>query len=271
MSEALEEFVNKIFPNLKDTMKMAQMTSDITTFVLQSFLLSIIFSINFSLVSAFIFRKLGFFLVMAASFLFFLIIFFLIALNIPKLNIKKVSQDIESDIFIPSRMLLTLLESGNSLVTAMEEVSYTKAKSSKYFGKIASEVFLGKNIEQAIEDAIRFTPSESFCRVLEPIKKSLRTGTDIERNLISTLEELQKEKIIEIENYEKKLSPIAMFYMIFGTILPAMGIVAITIILSVIGIEVTFFPFLFLLMLFLTIIQFIFLGIFRAIRPKVNL
>ena len=271
MSESLEEFVNKIFPGLKENMKMAQMGADTIGFVLKSVLLSAIFSVNFSLVVSLIFRKYGFFLIMPLLAAFFFILFMILSANIPRLNIIKVRQEIESDIFIPSRMLLTLLESGNSLVTALEGVSYTKAKSSKYFGKIASEIYLGKNIEQAIEDSIRFTPSNSFRIVLEPIKKSLKTGTDIQRNLSSTLSELQKQKIIEIERYEKKLSPLAMFYMIFGTILPAISVVGIMIILSVLGIYVTFFPFLFILLLILLAIQLFFVRLFKAARPLVNL
>ena len=168
-------------------------------------------------------------------------------------------------------MLLTLLESGNSIITAMLRVSNSKSKSSKYFGNVVSEIFLGKNIEQAIDDAIRYTPSVSFRRVLEPIKKSLKTGTDIQRNLLVTLQELSKEKIIEIEEYEKKLNPLSMFYMIFGTIIPVLGIVAIVLFISLIGLKVEFFPFFFILLLGILFVQYIFIALFKATRPLVKL
>jgi hypothetical protein len=271
ISEALEEFANKIFPNLKENMKIAQMGEDVTGFLFKSIILSIIFSINFSLIGSIILRKYGFFIVMIPLLIFFFVVSIIFSVSIPKLNVSKVRQEIESDVFIPSRMLLTLLESGNSLVTALEGVSYTKAKSSKYFGKIASEIYLGKNIDQAIDDAIRYTPSESFRQVLEPIKKSLKTGTSIQGNLLETLKELQKKKIIEIEKYEKSLSPLAMFYMIFGTIVPAMGVVGLTIVLSVMGVEVTFFPFLFVILLIVLGVQLLFIKLFKSIRPLVNL
>lgn len=266
-----DELINKIFPRLKENLRMAQMEVDISTFINKCLVLSLIFAFNFSLVAFLILAKYKLFIWIVPVFVFFFIVFFLVCESIPKLNINKVRQEIESDIFIPSRMLLTLLESGNSLITALESVSYTKAKSSKYFGKIASEIYLGKNVELAIEDAITYTPSDSFRLVLEPIKKSLKTGTDIQKNLLETLQELSQRKVIEIEQYEKKLNPLSMFYMIFGTILPAIGVVGLVLILSVLGIKVEFFPTLFILLILILLLQLFFIRIFKSTRPLVKL
>jgi len=265
------EFIQKIFPKLKENLRMGQMDTDVSTFMNNCVVLSLIFAFNFSLVVFLILAKYRLYLWIVPVFAFFFIAFFFVCASIPKININKVRQDIESDIFIPSRMLLTLLESGNSLITAMESVSYTKAKSSKYFGKIASEIYLGKNVERAIEDAIEYTPSDSFRLVLEPIKKSLRTGTDIQKNLMETLQALSQKKVIEIEQYEKKLSPISMFYMIFGTIIPAVGVVGLVLILSVVGIKVEFFPTLFVLLILILLLQLFFIKIFKNTRPLVKL
>ncbi len=269
--ESQEEYVNKLFPNLRDNLKMAQMNPDVSAFVTKAVILSVIFALNFSVIAFLVLLKYDLGLFVIPVFFFFLIIFFFVCISLPKINIAKVRQDIESDIFVPSRMLLTLLETGNSLITALESVSYTKAKSSKYFGKIASEIYLGKNIDQAIEDAIKYTPSDSFRMVMEPIKKSLKTGTDIQKNLLATLQELSDEKIVEIEQYEKKLNPLSMFYMIFGTILPAIGVVGLVLILSVLGIKVEFFPSLFILLILILLLQLFFVRIFRITRPLVKL
>ena len=271
IAEELEEFVNKLFPKLEEQMRMAQMEPKVVSFIVKCVIISIIFGINVALVISLIFRNYGFLLILLPSFLFFFIISFFLCLRIPQVNIAKVRKDIENDVFIPSRMLLTLLEAGNSLITALERASYTKAKSSKFFGKIASEIYLGKNIDQAIDDAIKYTPSDSFRRVLEPIKKSLRTGADIQKNLLSTLQDLSNEKIVEIESYEKKLAPLSMFYMIFGTIIPALGVVGLVIILSIVGVRIEFFPFLFILLVLILFIQLFFVRLFKSIRPLVKL
>ncbi len=271
ISEAFEEFFNKIFPKLKDELKAAQMHNTLANFVVKCLVLALIFSLIFSITAFFILSKSKLLVLLAPILIFFLFTMFFVFLRIPKYNIRRVRNDIENDIFVPSRMLLTLLESGNSIISALVDVSYTKAKSSKYFGNIASEIFLGKNIEQAIDDAIRYTPSESFRRVLEPIKKSLKTGTDIQRNLLVTLQEMSQEKIIEIEDYEKKLSPLSMFYMIFGTIIPVLSVVGIVVFVSIIGLKAEFFPFFLILLLVILIIQYIFVVLYRSIRPLVKL
>jgi pilus assembly protein TadC len=266
-----EEFINKVFPKLKENLRMAQMSTDVAEFISQCIIVSFIFALNFSVVIFFILTKLGLYLWTIPAFVFFFILFFWICKSVPKVNMAKVRQDIESDIFIPSRMLLTLLEAGNSLISALETVSYTRAKSSKYFGKIASEIYLGKNVDQAIDDAIKYTPSDSFRMVMEPIKKSLKTGTDIQKNLLTTLQELSQQKVVEIEQYEKRLNPLSMFYMIFGTILPSIGIVGIVIIMSVVGIKIEFFPSLFILLVLILLLQLFFVRLFKSTRPLVKL
>lgn len=271
IQEQTEEFINKLFPNLKENLKLAQMQADIVSFISKCLILAFIFALNISVIVFFILLKQGRHIWTIPFFIFFFIVFFLMFKSIPKINIAKVRQEIESDIFIPSRMLLTLLEAGNSLISALESVSYTKAKSSKYFGKIASEIYLGKNVDKAIEDAIKYTPSDSFRMVMEPIKKSLKTGTDIQKNLLATLQELSQQKVVEIEQYEKRLNPLSMFYMIFGTILPAIGIVGVVIIMSVAGIKVEFFPSLFILLILILILQIFFVRIFKSTRPLVKL
>lgn len=271
ISEALDEIFGRVFPGLKDELKSAQMDNNVVSFVFKCVFLSLILSLAFSIVIFLILLKKDLGIFALPVFVFFLFLFFFLTLNIPNYNMQKVRNEIENDIFIPSRMLLTLLESGNSLITALVGVSSTKAKSSKYFGKIASEIFLGKNIEQAINDAIKFTPSNSFRRVLEPIKKSLKTGTDIQKNLLVTLEEMSKEKIIEIEEYGKRLGPISMFYMIFGTIVPVLGIVGIVVFISIVGLKAEFFPFFFILLLGIMLIQYFFIALFKSIRPLVKL
>ncbi|MBN2459933.1 type II secretion system F family protein [Candidatus Woesearchaeota archaeon] len=271
ITEESEAFANKLFPNLKEDLRMAQMKTDVGAFVNKCLLMSLVFAFNLSLIFVIILIQRKLYLLTIPVFVFFFIIMFTICIKIPKFNIAKVRQEIESDIFTPSRMMLTLLESGNSLISALENVSYTKAKSSKYFGKIASEIYLGKNIEQAIEDAIKYTPSDSFRMVLEPIKKSLKTGTDIQVNLQATLQQLSEQKIVEIEQYEKRLNPLSMFYMIFGTVLPAIGVVGMVLILSVIGFKIEFFPVFLILLILIIILQLFFVKIFQSTRPMVKL
>jgi pilus assembly protein TadC len=267
-----EEIIVRVFPKLKDRLRIAQMDTHISIFVMKCLILSFVMSICLTVIGSFILlsHKLYFFIPLLFISLLYALFLALVRF-IPMANTARVKKDIESDIFIPSRMLLTLLEAGNSLISAIESVSYTRAKSSKYFGKIASEIYLGKSVEQAIDDAIKYTPSDSFRMVMQPIKKSLKTGTDVQKTLLATLQELQEQKIVEIEQYEKKLNLLSMVYMIFGTILPAIGIVALVVVLAIMGIKVEFFPILFILLVLILLLQLFFVNIFKNTRPLVKL
>jgi pilus assembly protein TadC len=271
IGELIEELVEKLLPRLGHELKVAQMKDSPHDYLRKSILLAFIFALNLTLPTLFILLKYHALYLLPVVYLVYFFLTMLIALSIPKINIKKVRSEIESDIFVPAWKLLTLIEAGNSIISALINVSRSKAKSGKYFGKIASDILLGKTIEQAFDDAIKYTPSESFRKVLEPIKKSLKTGADIKSNLLSTLRELSQEKAVEIEMYEKKLSPLSMFYLIFGTILPALAIIGAALIISFVGLEVRFFPFLFLYLVLILITQVVFINIFLETRPLVKL
>jgi Flp pilus assembly protein TadB len=271
MSEQMDAFLRKSFPDLKDELKTAQMDTNVSNFFFKCLLLSTIFGFIMSGVTYPILLVLHIDYLIPIVFVFLVIMVFTLCLRIPKMNQARIRQEIESNIFTLGGMFLTLLESGNSILSALEGVSEGKTKAGRYFGNIASEVYLGKNIDQAIDDAIKYTPSESFRRILQPIKISIKTGTDVQRPLTDTMRELSHERIVDIENYQKKLSPFSMLYMIFGTILPALGVVVVVIFMSIWGIKLDFFPFMFLLLLAIGIVQFVFIKIVQSLRPMVRL
>jgi pilus assembly protein TadC len=261
----------KILQSLQNDLVLADIDMPVSKYLIRSCVPAGIFALNLAVLLFFVLKGTGYQWVALPVLVVFFGLFMLLFLFVPKANARAIASAIEADLFVPSRMLVTLLESGNSILSAFERVSRTKTVSGKYFGKIAAEIYLGKNLDHAIEDAIRNSPSHSFRRVLEPIKNSIRTGAPIEKNLIATLEDLTQEKIVEIERYEKRLAPISMFYMIFGTILPAIGVVVMTVLLSVLGLKITFFPFLFIMLILVIIMQLVFLQVFKAIRPLVKL
>jgi pilus assembly protein TadC len=270
ITEAFSHRIKKSFPKLDEELKMAQMKQTPEKFIKQIFLLSLVLSLNISVLALLILIKFKYGLAVFPIFIVIFLLFFFLFLQVPKANIAKIRKDIESDIFVPSRMLLTLLESGSSIVTALERVAYTNAKSSKYFGKIASKIYLGKPLGEAIDEAIAYTPSESFRKVLQPVRKSLKTGTDIQKSLNGVLEDLVKEKAVEIERYEKRLGALSLFYMLFGVIIPAISVVLVVILLSVVGLKVEFFPFLLLLLIITLLIQVVFIKSFQSIRPLIR-
>ncbi len=259
-----------VLESLEEDLQRAGMQESPGSYLKKSTVPSIIFSLNVTVVAYFILADTPWLWLLIPTVLCSFAFFMQLFRYIPKLNARLIGREIEADIFVPSRMLITLVESGNSLVTSFKRVSETETISGNYFGKIAMEISLGKTLEEAIDDAITYTPSESFQRILTPVKNALRTGAPVEESIQDALDDLTEEKIVEIEQYENRLAPVSMFYMIFGTIIPTIGVVAVSIILSVLGIKLTFFPFLAALLVLILLIEILFYHIFKAIRPLVK-
>jgi len=263
----LNRFVKKVFPHLEKKLAMARMDDTPKSFLLKISIGSILFSAMLGVLTSWIFSMsisnsiiAGFFILLAV---------FIVLFSIPNFNIKKLEKEIESDIFITGRRLLTLLESGDALIRAIVEVSKARTKSSRYFSEIASEIHLGKSLEDSLNHGIQLSPSKSFKRILEEIKNSLKTGSAISKNLVSTLDDIYKSKVVQIEEYGKKLNPLCMFYMIFGAIIPSIGIVMIIVFLTLIHVRISLFILLFILS-FVILIQLAFITLFSRMRPVVG-
>ena len=192
----------------------------------------------------------------------------------PKMKANKRRQEIESDLIYTVRHFLLRMECGGSLLNALEDTSKLNTISAKYFGEVIHDINIGSPIEDAIDYAIKFTPSDRFKELMNVVKNSLKTGSDVKKSIKSNLDEMANDKILEIKAYGKKLSPLSMFYMILGTIVPSIGA-------SVFVIASTFFPsflegniaqaILIFFSALLIIGQIGFYLMFKSIRPLVSL
>ncbi|MBT3407209.1 hypothetical protein HN415_00850, partial [Candidatus Woesearchaeota archaeon] len=125
-------------------------------------------------------------------------------------------------------------------------------------------------LEQAIKEAIENSPSKTFKKIFIQIKNSLKTGSDLKHTLKAALEDITREKIIEFESFGKKLNPLGLFYMIFGTIGPSLGIVMFVIFLTIIGMPIKGAVLaMFIFAIFM--IQLFFILIFSSMRPELQI
>ena len=133
--------------------------------------------------------------------------------------------------------------------------------------------FFSNPTSRALRRTVELDSTGNFVIIKEyvanaEIRNSLKTGSDLERSLKSTLNEMTKDHVIAIKEYGKKLSPLSMFYMIVGTILPALGSALMVVGLGFVNINITFTVFGFLLF-GLASIQIFFIMFFRALKPPV--
>jgi hypothetical protein len=77
--------------------------------------------------------------------------------------------------------------------------------------------------------------------------------------------------MIALKEYSQKLTPIVMFFMIFGIIVPSLGVVLVTVVFSAIsgglttGMDSTVLVPVFFM---IAVIQYLFLGMIESSRPK---
>ena len=157
-------------------------------------------------------------------------------LNFPAQKGKKSAKNVERDILFAARDMIISLRSGMPLFNAITSISTGYGDASKEFAKIVERVQLGMPLEEAIDTTIAETKSVSFRRIMLQASVSIKAGADVISALQSVIDMLSEERVIELRRYGQKLNAIAMFYMLFGVILPSMGIAVLTILTTFIAI-----------------------------------
>jgi hypothetical protein len=273
MSSFLVSAVNVIYPELKRDLFITNMNKTAEEFVKLTVLVSVVMTLVFMvpvtmIILLFGTRAPG--LPIGFSFCAILCLTFAIVLKIPHFNKVNLGKRIEAEVAVTGRRLLIQLESGKSLMNSIIDVAKHKKESSKALERIAYELYMGKPLEQAIQEAIETSPSRTFRKVFIQIRNSLKTGADLKKTLKATLEEITREKTIEFESFGKKLNPVGLFYMIFGTIAPSLGVVLFVIVLSVLRVPIKF-GILAVFLLIIAIIQFAFITMFSKMRPELEI
>jgi pilus assembly protein TadC len=129
---------------------------------------------------------------------------------------------------------------------------------------------MGTSLEAALDHASRYSPSEKFRRILFQISNALKIGVDVTNYLEAILDEISNDQLIEIQRYGKKLNSLTMFYMLFSIVIPSLGITLFITIISMVSTNFDLSFFLFLAFMLL-VLEYMFITIFKSIRPTVNI
>jgi pilus assembly protein TadC len=185
-------------------------------------------------------------------------------------SITKREQEIDRDVLFAGRFLLVKLNSGKPLINALFEASESYGVAGDYFKEIVSDIKLGTPLEDALEKAYKTTPSKKFRKILFQINNALKIGVDVSQPLESMLEEISQEQLVEIQRYGKKLNSIVMFYLLAAIVAPSLGITLFSIVASMMSLRIDLVAF-FMVLFLLVIVQLIFIGVIRSIRPNLNI
>ncbi len=241
-------------------------------FIQRMLIASIMLAVVLAVTLSFLFYNVG--LPLANSLLFGLVIgvaSYYVAfgefINYPSRRSKVASKNIERDILSAARDMIISLRSGMPLFNAIVSISTGYSDASKEFAKVIERVQLGLPLEDAIDQTASETKSVSFKRMMLQASTSIKAGADVIDALQSVIDQLSQERIIELRRYGQKLNAIAMFYMLFGIILPSMGIAVLVIMTTFIAIFTVTTSVLAFVIIGMIFLQFIFLEMIIGSRP----
>jgi pilus assembly protein TadC len=198
------------------------------------------------------------------------IIMFNYFLKVPDVKIRKKQVGISKEIVFGTRFLMIEIESGVPVYNAFINVSKVYPVIGSYYGKIIDQINMGTSMEDAINETIELVPSPNLRKILWQILNSIKTGADVTDALDSVLEQIIDEQKIAVEEYGRKLNPLAMFYMLIAVIAPSLGSTMLIIFSSFVGFKIGIAELLTMVGL-LCFMQFMFYGLIKSARPAVDL
>lgn len=198
---------------------------------------------------------------------------FIYCMYYPVVKAKMRARNIDQELVFAWRHVLIELKSGVPLFDALLGVTRDYGEVSAEFNKIVEKVTLGMPLGVALHDVAESNPSRFFRRMVLQMANSLASGSDVSASLESSLEQISREQIIAIKAYGQKLNPLVMFFMIFGIIMPSLGVAFMIILSSFMGgAGLTFGPSaLFGVLVAVALVQFIFMTMVEASRPKFDI
>ena len=213
--------------------------------------------------------SLPFLLAFGLAFVFSSFIFFS-QLVYPKVYNSRRLRNIERNLIPALQDMLVQLNAGIPLYNIMINISSSKYGAlSEEFSKAVKKINAGFPQIEVLEELGEKNASNYLKRTLWQLSNGMRAGSDITIVIQENIKTLTEEQLLQIQNYGNKLNPLIMFYMVISLILPAISIVFLTIISSMINLPGPATILLFLgLFVFTILIQIMFLGMIKSVRPS---
>ncbi|MFH1209849.1 MAG: type II secretion system F family protein [archaeon] len=264
------EVIAQRIPGLKNDLIQAGIKTKPEEFVKKTLLSTVIVTLTLLLCGLMILLKLK----KSLAFLILIIPLFFIVFSIlirsPKSKIRGKINDVDREIVYAGRFLLIELSAGIPLYDAMINVS----KNFKYIGKsfkdIIDRVEIGKPIDVALAEVVEITPSDNFRKLSWQIMSSMQTGGDISVAISQIVEQISREQMINLKQYNKRLNPLVMFYLMIAVIIPSLGIAMLSLLSTFLGFTLSFGS-LIGIAVFVAITQLFFLTMVKASRPGIAL
>jgi pilus assembly protein TadC len=188
----------------------------------------------------------------------------------PKIYVNQKERNIERNLIPALEDMLVQLNSGIPLFSIMVSISSSDyGELSLEFKKAVKKINAGSPQMEVLDEMGEKNSSLFFRRTLWQISNGMKAGSDISLVIKDSIQSLNEEQILQIQNYGNKLNPLIMFYMLISVIMPALSITFLTIISSLVNLPKTTTMILFFgLFAIVLFIQVMFMGIIRTARPS---
>jgi len=256
------------FPDLKRKLRQADMLDEPIPFIARVFTSAILLTaiLIVLLFMVFVTANINALLILPLVPLLFAL-FFWYGLQVPRGRVEQKAREIDKDLVFAGRHMLIELRAGVPLFDAMLNVTKDYGEVSRIFSRILERINVGVPADVAMHDISEEVPSAAMRRVILQLVNSLRSGSDVAAALDNILDQLSREQVIEIKSYGQKLNPLAMFYMIFGIIIPSLGVALAIILISFLSVPADS-KLLAAAFVLLGLVQFIFVSMIESSRPR---
>lgn len=278
MASPLVNVLIRARPGLRRRLRMARMGVNAEAFVARNSRIATMGAVTFSILLFMLLDKMRGrdllaqnLLLIVLSFMVFWFMGYMFFMNSIEVFIRRQKNMLNRDVLFVGRYLLIKLQSGVPFYQALTDAANGGfGAASKYVREIVDDIELGMPIEQALSSAADLSPSDEFRQILWQVNAALRSGVDVSETLKGILGEIASHQVLEVERYGKKLSTLSLFYMLGAVIIPSLGVTLFVSFSGFLGLQITFLH-LMIALFALIVLQFMFLSIFRTIRPNINL
>jgi len=188
----------------------------------------------------------------------------------PKIYVSRRQKNIEKNLLAALEDIMVQLNSGIPLFSVLVNISAADYDElSEEFKKAVKKINAGTPEQEALEELSKRNPSIFFKRTLWQISNGMNAGSNMAFVIKDSINALNEEQLIQIQNYGNKLNPLMVFYMLVAVIIPSLSVTFMTILSSMINLSKNTTMLAFLgLFVGVALIQIMFLGIIKSKRPS---
>ncbi len=264
------------FPELKGKLKRANMDYRANEFIAMSLQSAFTLTLAIILLAGVIMytSKSEFLWILVPLFPIAYIVMFFYSMLLPDVKMRKREREMDKELVFAGRQMLIELKAGVPMFDSMLGITRDYGEVSKEFNKIVEKITLGVPADIAMQEVASDNPSKAFNRVIMQLINSLRSGSDVGKALEVVLDQISREQVIALKAYGQKLNPLVMFFLIFGVILPSLGIAFAIILISFVGGDAakSFGPLALVgAFVLIALIQLMFLTMIETSRPKFDI